>query len=513
MPESVVNTQRIAKNTMMLYFRMFLLMGVSLYTSRVVLSALGIDDYGIYNVVGGFVGVFSFLNGAMSSCTQRYITFALGKNDEENLKLVFSTTLITHAIIALLVFVLAETVGLWLLLEKLVIPDDRMTAAMVVYQCSVLSALVLIMSFPYNADIIAHERMPAFAYISIFEAIAKLLIVFVLSWSGVDKLILYAILLLIVQFSVISIYIYYCRRHFVESRFRMVRNKGLVKEMFAFAGWNLWGGLASALFSQGVNILLNIFFGPAVNAARGVSMQVQNSVQQFSTNFQMAINPQITKSFAVGDLDSMHSLVFRSAKFTFFLLLCIALPISVEIRWILSVWLKEVPDYTSGFVVLMLAISIVDAISNPFMISAAATGRVKIYQSVVGGILLLIVPIAYVVLKLGGNPYTVFIVHFCVAILAFIARMFIVRPLINLSIGKYIAKVIVPCFFVLIISVICALLIKKTVYTGTVISSILVIVFCALSVCLCSYLVGLSRGERAFVNNKIRSVFHLNDRN
>lgn len=502
-PKNIVSTnnQRIAKNATLLYFRMILLMAVSLYTSRIVLSTLGIEDYGIYNVVGGFIGMLAFLNGAMCGCTQRFITFALGKGDKQELKKIFSTTLITHAIIALLVFVLAETVGLWFVIEKLVIPPDRFVAAMIVYQCSVASALIMIMSFPYNADIIAHERMSAFAYISIVEAFLKLAIVFILPLGGIDKLILYAILLLIVQLGIRSIYTWYCKKHFAEANFTWYFDKSLIKEILSFSGWNLWGGLAATLFGQGVNVLLNIFFGPTVNAARGIAMQVQGAVQQFSTNFQMALNPQITKNYATGDINAMHTLIFRCAKFTFMLLLCIILPISMEIDFILSIWLKDVPEYTCSFVILMLAICIIDAVSNPFMTASAATGHVRVYQFVVGLILILIVPSAYLVLKLGGAPLTVFIVHLCWGIVAFIARLFIVRPLIHMSIRKYIISVMVPCSIVLLTSlIICYLL--KIVLPETNISSVIKIVTSGGIVIIMSYLFGLTKSERFYLTQK-----------
>lgn len=496
-----INNQRIAKNATLLYFRMILLMAVSLYTSRVVLSTLGIEDYGIYNVVGGFIGMLAFLNGAMCGSTQRYITFALGKGDKQELKKIFSTTLITHAIIALLVFVLAETVGLWFVIEKLVIPPDRFIAAMIVYQCSVVSALIMIMSFPYNADIIAHERMSAFAYISIVEAFSKLAIVFILPLGGIDKLILYAILLLIVQLGIRSIYTWYCKKHFTEANFAWYFDKSLIKEILSFSGWNLWGGLAATLFGQGVNVLLNIFFGPTVNAARGIAMQVQGAVQQFSTNFQMALNPQITKNYATGDINTMHTLIFRCAKFTFMLLLCIILPISMEIDFILSIWLKDVPEYTCSFVILMLAICTIDAVSNPFMTASASTGHVRVYQFVVGLILILIVPTAYLVLKLGGAPLTVFIVHLCWGIVAFIARLFIVRPLIHMSIRKYIISVMVPCGIVLLTSlIVCYSL--KIVLPETNISSVIKIVTSGGIVIIMSYLFGLTKSERFYLTQK-----------
>lgn len=496
------NNTRIAKNTIFLYFRMILLMAVSLYTSRVVLSTLGIDDYGIYNVVGGFIGMFAFLNGAMAGCTQRFITIALGKGDEQNLKKVFSTCVITHGMIALIVFILAETIGLWFVLEKLVIPENRMTAAMVVYQCSIVSTMVMIMSFPYNADIIAHEKMSAFAYISIFEAFANLGIVYLLYIGLFDKLAFYAVLLLIVKVSVIVVYRIYCKRHFVESVFRWLFEKRLLKEMLSFTGWNLWGGIAGTLMGQGINILLNIFFGPAVNAARGVAVQVQSAVQMFATNFQTALNPQMMKSYASGELQAMHMLLFRSAKFTFMLLLCLMLPLMLEIDFVLGLWLKQVPEYTNVFVCFMLCISMIDAVSNPFMTASAATGKVKVYQSVVGGILLMIVPIAYVTLRLGAEPYAVFVVHFSVAVFAFVARLTIVKRLINLSVRRYIGEVILPCSFVMIPSVLFSIGIKNILpsslayaFTMILLSFLLVVMF--------SLLLGLTRNERKFILSKI----------
>lgn len=501
--QSQSNNTQIAKNTIFLYFRMILLMLVSLYTSRVVLTTLGIDDYGIYNVVGGFIGMFAFLNGAMAGCTQRFITIALGKGDEQNLKKVFSTCVITHGMIALIVFILAETIGLWFVLEKLVIPETRMTAAMVVYQCSIVSTMVMIMSFPYNADIIAHEKMSAFAYISIFEAFANLGIVYLLYIGSFDKLAFYAVLLLIVKVSVIVVYRIYCKRHFVESVFRWLFDKRLLKEMLSFTGWNLWGGIAGTLMGQGINILLNIFFGPAVNAARGIAVQVQSAVQMFATNFQTALNPQMMKSYAAGELESMHLLLFRSAKFTFMLLLCLMLPLMLEIDIVLGLWLKQVPEYTNIFVCLMLCISMIDAVSNPFMTASAATGRVKKYQSVVGGILLSIVPIAYIALKLGAEPYAVFIVHFCIAIAAFIARISIIRKMIKLSVREYIYKAIMPCTYVAFPSIIMSLLTKWLLPNGFA-YAIVVILLTFFFVASFSILFGLSRNERNFVFQKIQ---------
>lgn len=448
------NNKRIAKNTLFLYFRMMFIILVSLYTSRVILKTLGVEDYGIYNVVGGFVSMFGFLNTAMSATTQRYITYSLGTENTAQLNKVFSNCVMTHILIALIVLLFAESVGLWFLFNKMIIPECRMTAAFVVFQCSVVSTVVLILSVPYNADIIAHEKMSAFAYISIVEVTLKLLIVFLLKFSGIDKLIFYGILLLIVQCSIRLIYGSYCKRHFEETKFRIIWDFSLFKEMLSFAGWNLWGGVSNIMYTHGVNLLLNLFFGPTVNAARGIAIQVQNAISQFANSFQMAINPQITKSYAQRDYAYMHKLVFRSSKFTFILLFILSLPIFTETEAILKLWLGVVPNWTVVFLRLMLCIVIVDSVANPFMVSVAATGNVKLYQSIIGGTMLLIVPTSYIFLKLGCAPNIVFITHLFFAVLTFILRLFIVKRLIHFSIIDYckvcifkIIAIVVPSFF------------------------------------------------------------------
>lgn len=448
------NNKRIAKNTLFLYFRMMFIILVSLYTSRVILKTLGVEDYGIYNVVGGFVSMFGFLNTAMSATTQRYITYSLGTKNTAQLNKVFSNCVMTHILIALIVLLFAESVGLWFLFNKMIIPESRMTAAFVVFQCSVVSTVVLILSVPYNADIIAHEKMSAFAYISIVEVTLKLLIVFLLKFSGIDKLIFYGILLLIVQCSIRLIYGSYCKRHFEETKFRIIWDFSLFKEMLSFAGWNLWGGVSNIMYTHGVNLLLNLFFGPTVNAARGIAIQVQNAISLFANSFQMAINPQITKSYAQRDYAYMHKLVFRSSKFTFILLFILSLPIFTETEAILKLWLGVVPNWTVVFLRLMLCIVIIDSVANPFMVSVAATGNVKLYQSIIGGTMLLIVPTSYIFLKLGCAPNIVFITHLFFAVLTFILRLFIVKRLIHFSIIEYckvcifkIIAIVVPSFF------------------------------------------------------------------
>lgn len=499
---SANNNVKIAKNTIFLYFRMILLMGVSLYTSRVVLSTLGIEDYGVYNVVGGFIGMLSFLNGAMCSSTQRFITVELGKGDKESLKRVFSTCVITHGIVAAVIFILAETIGLWFVLEKMVIPQGRMMAAMIVYQCSIITSIVQIMSYPYNADIVAHEKMSAFAYISIYEAFANLSVVFLIRIIDFDRLILYAIALLLVKISVIMVYRIYCKRYFIESSFKKIFDKDLIKQIFAFTGWNLWGGMAGTLMGQGINVLLNLFFGPTVNAARGIAVQVQSAVHMFASNFQMAMNPQIMKTCASGEMNAMHLLILRSAKFTFMLLFCIMLPLATEIDTVLSIWLEEVPKFTNIFVRLMLVICMIDSVSNPFMIASAATGKVKVYQSVVGGILITIVPIAYLVLELGGNPYSVFFVHIAVGMVAFTVRLLIVRRLVSLSVRKYIKNVLLPCTLVLLPAVVFVVVLKLFM-PGGILYAFINIVLIVIVTSILSFLLGLTKHERTFIWNKI----------
>lgn len=505
MSQTSSNNKRIAKNTLLLYIRMLLIMAVQLYTSRVVLKTLGVSDYGIYNVVGGVVAMFGFLNSAMTASTQRYITFALGKGELAELRKVFSTSVNIHALISIIVIILGETIGLWFFNEKLVIPSDRIDAAFLVYQVSILTTVIAIMSYPFNADIVAHEKMSAFAYISILETMMKLGVVYLLVLGSYDKLKLYAYLIASVQIIIGLCYMFYCRKNFTESKYRFILDKKLFKEMAGFAGWNLWGNFAAILMGQGVNMLLNMFFGPAVNAARAISVQVQNAIHQFSSNFQMALNPQITKTYAAGELDSMHKLIYRSSKFTFFLLFTICLPVFIEAPQILGIWLTIVPDYTVIFLRFMILIMLIDSTANPLMVSASATGKVKKYQSVIGGCLLMILPLSYCVLKLGAAPWAVFAVHFVVCCTAYIIRLFIIRPLIHLHLRDFIKQVLVRCIGVAIIVTILPTILH--LYLGNhIFSSIIVIVVSiCISVAVCFYL-GLDLHERNFILQKIYSL-------
>lgn len=508
MQNQSANNKRIAKNTLLLYVRMLFGMLVSLYTSRVILQTLGVEDYGVYNVVGGVISMFTFLNGAMSSATSRYITFEIGKGNMEQLKKVFSTSLQIHAIIALLIVILGETVGLWFLLNELVIPDGRMDAAMWVYQCSVVTAVVTIMSVPYNADIIAHEKMSAFAYISVLEIILKLAIVYLLVVLPFDKLKVYAILVLMVGLLIRYIYTRYCHKHFEESHYIHRIDIPLLKEMSSFAGWSFWGNLAAILYSQGLNMMLNIFFGPVVNAARGIATQIQGVVQQFVSNFQMALNPQITKTYASGELDKMHSLMFRSARFSFMLLFFLSLPIMLETNYILTLWLGIVPENTVIFARIIIAISLIYTIANPCVIANQATGKVKVYQAVVGGLLLLILPISYIVLKMGAPAYSVFIVHFCVESVAQFARMYMLRNMIDLPLLSYVKNIYLPIMGVVLLSVVLPLLVYNNMQEG-IIRLLAVGMTCIVSVAMTSLFIGMTRNERTFLIDKSLRVLKI----
>lgn len=499
--------KRMARNTAMLYFRMFLMMCIALYTSRVVLHALGIEDYGIYNVVGGVVLLFSFINDGMTVSTLRFLTFELGRGNHERLHAVFVTSVNIHLLISLLIVLLGETVGLWFLLEKMVIPPERMTAALWCYQFSIFTAVVNIMSFPYNAAIIAHEKMSAFAYISFLDATLKLLLVYLLMAFSYDRLILYAILFACEKLMIRMVYNIYCTRNFKECHYKWIYQKGLFKEMASFAGWSVWGNFAYVAVLQGINILLNLFFGPTVNAARAVAIQVQSAVSQFAKNFQMAINPQITKTYASGQMENVYNLIFMSSKITFYLLLILCIPIILETPEILQLWLSDYPDYSVSFIRLMLLTLIVELISNPLSTSIEATGRIKIYALVNGCLILLTLPIAYLALQLGYSPWSVFIVQVFIAVIACMVRLLIVMSMIKMSIKTYLLMVVKPCLLVLLLSAVIPFSMKKIGGEGWL-YTFLTIGITILSTIIVCYMAGLNSEERtlikSFVTKKIR---------
>ncbi len=506
MTNTSTNNKRIAKNTLLLYFRMLFMMVVSLYTSRVILNTLGVVDYGINNVVGGVIAMLGFLTASLGAASSRYITYDLGKGDMAVMKKTFGNILSIHFILAGIVLIIGETIGLWFMSTQLQIPSDRMTAAMWVYQFSIFSSILAVISVPYNATIIAHEKMSAFAYISIVDAVLKLLIVYLLVIIPYDKLIVYAILFFCIQAFDRIVYGIYCSRHFEETRTRFSYDGKLFKEIFAFAGWTMNGNLAYMGYTQGLNILLNIFFGPAVNAARGIAVQVQSVCQQFCTNFQMALNPQLTKSYAQGNIDDMHRLLIKSSKLSFYILFFIVLPLILEAEFVLKIWLGMVPEHTVTFLRLILVVGLLYTLSNPIIVSVHATGKLKKFQIIEGSMLLSIVPIAYILLKFFGiQPEYVFVVHIIVELFTQYARLRIVLPMISMPLYDYVRSVIIPILKVLVLSPIIPLVVYN-VMQQTVLKFFIVCFVCVIYVSIVIYFIGCTNNERRFIRDKTSAI-------
>lgn len=489
---------------MMLYFRMILTLLVSLYTSRLILNILGVEDYGINNVVGGVVTMFAFFNSAMSSATQRFLSFEIGKGDTPQIRKTFNAALIIHIGIAILVFILAETIGLWFVKRYLVIPTGRMDAALWIYHFSVLSFLVTIMQVPYNALIISHERMNVYAYVSILEVCLKLLIVFILTAIPFDKLKLYGLLHFCVVFLIANIFRIYTGRHFEESRFLMMRDKQLYRTVFSFSAWNLLGNIAVILKGQGVNIILNLFYGPVVNAARGIAYQVQGALYGFVQNFQVAMKPQIIKSYATDNFEYMHQLIFRGTKFSFYLLFGLSLPIMLEPEIILKLWLETVPDYSAIFVQLLLVDIIIESISGPLVTSVHASGKIKLYQVIVGTLFLLNLPLSYLFLKKGYQPEITMYVSIIITILALISRVLMASRLVNFSKTDYFRKVLIPMLLVAIVSMIPPLWIQQHHEAGGT-RSLLVMLSSVLTFILAVCFIGTNRVEKDFLKSNVLS--------
>ena len=499
------NTSRIAKNTLLLYFRMLLTMGVSLYTSRVILSALGVEDYGIYNVVGGVVAMFGILSRSLSSAISRFITFELGKGDFEKLKRIFCTSVNIQVILIAIIAILMETIGIWFLNNKMVIPEERLAAANWVFQFSMVTFAVNLLSVPYNAAIIAHEKMSAFAYISVAEVILKLIVAFIITYNPFDRLVYYGLLIMIVGMINRSIYAIYCKRHFEETKYSFVFDKELMKEMFGFAGWNFIGSSSALLRDQGGNILINLFFGPTVNAARGIAMQVSSAAHSFVSSFMTAVNPQITKSYAVGERDYMMKLVFQSAKFSFFILLFITLPIIVSTSYILKIWLVDVPENSVVFVRLVLLFVLSETLANPLVMLMQATGKIRNYQLIVGGFQMLNFPITYICYKLGAPSESVFWVAICVSVVCEISRLIMLKRMVELPMSDFLKKVYFKVWFVAAIVAILPLTLKnylKEDFLSFLILSALSVVCVAIF----SYLIGCTKHDRVVINNQILKI-------
>lgn len=454
------NNKRIAKNTLYLYFRMLLIMGVSLYTSRIVLQSLGVVDFGIYNVVGGVVAMFWLFSGSMSAAIGRFLTFELAKNDIDRLKKIFSSAILIQLFCIFLVIIIAESVGLWFLNNKMDIPVDRMEAANWVFQFSILTFCINLISIPYSAAIMAHERVSVFALVSIFESVGIFVVAYIVSVSTIDKLILYAILVCSVSLFIRIIYGFYCKKHFQECVFTLFWDKQIIKQMMSFSGFNFIGASSSILRDHGGNIIINLFCGPAVNAARGISTQVSQAVGKFSDTFMAAVNPQITKSFARGDKEYMMFLILWGAKLSFFMLMILSLPILLNTEYILSIWLGEFPQHAVSFVQLILLFSLNEAFSKPLITAMLATGDIRNYQIIVGSLNLMNLPLSYFFLRNGFPPeFVLFVAIFC-SLCCLFARIILLRKMIGLNFLTFL-KVIFKAYLVFILSATISLIVKR----------------------------------------------------
>ena len=507
MNQTAANSKRIAKNTIMLYFRMLFLMVISLYTSRVILKALGVEDYGIYNVVGGFVAMFSMISTSLAGAISRFLTYSLAKDTPERLKEVFSTSIIIQLFLCIILLIIAESVGIWFVNTQMVIPADRMVAANWVFQISVLTTMIQLISIPYNSLIIAHEKMSAFAFIGIYEGIAKLLIAFLIPYTSTDSLILYAILMCVLSLSVRVLYGIYCSRHFAETKFKFVWDKKLIKKMFGFAGWNFIGTTAGVLRSQGINILINIFCGPAVNAARGIAMQVNSAVSGFCSNFTTAVRPQITKSYAVGEKGIYENLVMKTSKLSFLILMVLCIPLIVESDYIINLWLFEVPEYAIEFVCIILLLTMVDSFSGPLTYLLLATGNIKNYQLVTGGILLLNCPLAYILLKLGYSPVSTVFSTIIISIICLITRLLFLKNMLQFPIRKFFTSVILRSFTVFSLSIFFIIPINYFINSNNFAMFAIKIILTGIICVAVSYFIGLTKSEKQFILKPLKKYF------
>ena len=505
MSNQLSNNKRIAKNTLLLYLRMFITMLVGLYTSRVILQTLGVSDYGLYNVVGGVVSMFTFVNGTMASGTQRFLTFELGTKNEIRLHRVFNTAMALHGLLALMLFVLVETIGIWFLYNKLNIEQGRMNAAFWVFQFSCITLMVNVVQVPFMSSIISHEKMNIYAYMSIFDVAMKLLMVYLIQVIDYDKLILYGFLYLVANCMSAMIYNVYCRSHFDECKIRRIFDKQVFKEMLNFSGWNIFGCAAVTFQGQGVNILLNMFFGTVVNAARAIAFQVNGIVMQFVNNFQMAVNPQIVKHYAAGETNEMVKLSTENSKFAAFLLLFLLVPIFLEIDFVLKVWLGEFPDYAPIFLRIILLQSVVQTMTRPVVMMIHAVGKMKLVNLTSGGALLMILPVSYVLLKLGASPVTVFMVNVIPWFLETFFELLCLKKYIGLSPWSFYKSVYGRVFPIGILMFILPSLTYWAMEDGWM-RFFAVCIVSVLSSSVLIYSLGLNKAMRTFVVNKFKTI-------
>lgn len=500
----------IAKNTVFLYIRMLVTMVISLYTSRVVLQVLGVDDYGIYQAVGGIVGFLSFLNNALSSGTSRFLTFELGAGDKKKLEDTFSTTLTVHILLALIIVFLGETIGLWYFNNKMVIPPDRFDASTVVFHLSMLTAIINIVTVPFNATIIAHERMKVFAYVGVVDALSKLAVVYALMIGGIDKLVLYAILLFLVQLAIFLFYVFYCRASFEETKYKFLIDKEQFRKIFSFSSWSLLAGGSIALNSQGILLLLNLFFTPAVVTARAISLLVYNTTIQFMNNFRTAVNPQIVKQLAAGDVDGSHKLLLQSTKFSYYLMLILCLPICLLASPILHLWLVEVPEYTVIFLQLVIIQCLFQVFDTSFYTALYAKGRIRENALVSPMVGFIRFPAVYLLFRMGFSPLALS----WTSIITYALLGLIIKPILITKIADYTWKEVLStmqvCFFVTLIAIpipIAAYMILNV--EGNLWHASFVLLLCLTCVAASVWFLGLTKNMKQMLQDAVLTRIHF----
>lgn len=509
MPEAIKysNNKRIAKNTLMLYIRMFISMAVSLYTSRIILQTLGVEDYGIYNVVGGVVAMFSFINSTLATATSRFLTFEIGKGNFDRLKATFNAAFWVHVVIALFVVLLCETVGLWFLSYKMVLPEDRMIAAHFVFQLSVISTFISITQTPYNATLIAHEKMDVYAYVEMVNVLLKLGILYILVIANFDKLILYGILILIISGGIAFFYRWYDIRNYEECHITNNVDMNIVKPMLTFSAWDFYGNMSVTARTQGVNMLLNVFFGPAMNAAAGIANSVQGTVMGFANNVTTAVRPQIVKYYAQGDYSSMSSLICNACRLNFLILILLMAPLCGEINYILSIWLGDVPPFTAIFCVLTLMFNIFANMSFLLISGIEAYGKIIRPSLINGTLYLLVIPVSYITFKLGGNAWYSFIFNIIAIILGLLSNAYTLHLYVKeFAFGAFIREVLLRCILILLLAC-CVILYIRNIFAESFVRLIITVISTTVVIGFSSWYILLNKSLRKTVVNIIKSKF------
>lgn len=503
MSNNISSNKRIAKNTAFLYLRMIVVMGIGLFTSRITLSVLGVSDYGVYNVIGGTVSMLAVLTGAVSAATSRYLTYSLGIGDMEELKKTFSTALSIHIILAIIIGVIAEVVGIWFLNTQLNIPSDRMHAANWILHFSIFTFVIGIIAIPYTSSIISHEKMNIYAYLSLYDVFVKLGIVYLLYLTPIDKLVSYGLLLMLASLSTQIIYYIFCRKNFEECRYHFMLDKKLIKEMTAFIGWAFFGNAAVIAKNQSLSILLNIFFGTVVNAAQGIAMQVNGAVTSFIRNFMTAVNPQITKSYAQKNFDYLYMLIIRSAKYSIYLAMLLIIPIIMHIDSILNVWLVEVPLHSNNFVNMVLLYTSVECFINPLLTALLSTGKIKHYEIGITIIYIVNILSVYLFFKLGSSPEMAFVLNIVFKIIVLLLLLFEGKSTFQLPIINFIKDAVLMPAVISILGVTLILFYNRFVEQTTIVTFIVSILFSEIVLVVSIWSFGLSESERGFLKETV----------